>query len=63
MEQLLNVREVAKLVKTSERTIWHYSKTGRMPVPVRLGRSVRWRQADIDEWINKGCLDCQEVTP
>jgi len=24
---------------------------GAAPAPVRLGRCVRWRQADLDEWI------------
>jgi predicted DNA-binding transcriptional regulator AlpA len=29
--------------------------SGRVPLPVRLGRSVRWRRDEIAEWLAAGC--------
>ena len=25
------------------------------PMPIKLGRSVRWRKAEVDQWVNEGC--------
>jgi len=52
---LLNAEEVAAMLGVSERTLWRLLSAGRVPKPVRFGRSTRWRLADIEEWINRGC--------
>jgi excisionase family DNA binding protein len=52
---LLTVDEVAQLLGLSRRTVWRLRSTGRIPAPVRIGRSVRWRRADVDEWISARC--------
>ena len=53
--ELLKVAEVAALLKVSTRQIWKLAASGRLPTPVRLGRSVRWRAADIDAFVERGC--------
>jgi excisionase family DNA binding protein len=53
--ELLTVREVAAALKVSPRQIWKLAASGRLPPPVRLSRSVRWRRSDISEFIR---LDC-----
>jgi len=53
--RLLDVRAVAERLSVSARAIWKWQASGRLPAPVRLGRSVRWRSSDIDEWIEQGC--------
>lgn len=55
MSQLLAVRDVANTLKVSPRQIWKLLSSGRMPAPLRLGRSVRWRSEDIDEFVRLGC--------
>lgn len=30
---------------------------GRAPQPVRLGRALRWRRAELMQWIQDGCPD------
>ncbi|MGO9597026.1 MAG: helix-turn-helix transcriptional regulator [Isosphaeraceae bacterium] len=52
---LLNAEEVAAMLGVSERTLWRLLSAGRVPKPVRFGRSTRWRLADVEEWINRGC--------
>jgi len=49
---LLTVREVAKLVRASERAIWAWVRSGRFVRPIVLGRrGKRWRPTDIEKWI------------
>lgn len=38
---LIDLREAAKLLGLSQRTVWGMSKNGRMPAPIRIGRAVR----------------------
>ena len=56
----LSVREVAKLLGISERHVWTLHSSGRLPAPVRLGRSVRWRADDIARWVALGCPHSRE---
>jgi predicted DNA-binding transcriptional regulator AlpA len=52
---LITVREVAAALRVSPRQIWKLNSTERLPAPVRLSRSVRWRASDIAEFIRLGC--------
>ena len=55
MAELLTVREVAELLKISARQVWKLAASGRLPGPMRLGRSVRWRADDLAAFIAAGC--------
>ncbi len=52
---LLTVRDVADKWKISTRHVWKLVSSGRLPQPVRLGRSVRWRESDIEKFVFGGC--------
>lgn len=52
---LLDVSEVASLLHCSKRHVYRLSDAGRMPAPVRLGALVRWRRAEVLDWIAAGC--------
>jgi excisionase family DNA binding protein len=52
---LLTVNQVAEVLAVSIRQVWRLNATGRLPAPVRLGRSVRWRSAELEDWISAGC--------
>ncbi len=45
---------VAKLLSISERHVWALSASGRLPPPIRLGRSVRWNRAELQDWLAAG---------
>ncbi|MHC4876990.1 MAG: helix-turn-helix domain-containing protein [Planctomycetota bacterium] len=47
---LLTAREAADLLRISERTLWTLKETGEIPF-VRVGRSVRYEQTDLADWI------------
>jgi predicted DNA-binding transcriptional regulator AlpA len=42
-------------MQVSPRTLWRLLSAGKLPEPIRVGRSVRWRMSDIREWIDSGC--------
>lgn len=53
--KLINAEELAQLMQISERTLWRLLSGGKVPKPVRIGRSTRWRLAEVTEWIERGC--------
>lgn len=53
--ELLNVKDLSARLRISTRQVWKLLAAGRLPKPVRLLRSVRWRLPDIDEWVRLGC--------
>lgn len=53
--ELLTVRDLSAELKVSSRQCWKLLSSGRLPLPVRLGRSVRWRSADIARFVELGC--------
>ncbi len=53
--ELLDVSSVAELCGCSTRHVYRLSDSCRMPRPIKLGRLVRWRRADLDAWIATGC--------
>jgi len=56
---MLNVGDVAKLLRCSVRTVYRLADSGRMPRPVKLGALVRWPRRQIEVWIADGCPNCR----
>lgn len=52
---LLDVEQVATLLRCSTRHIYRLCDRGQMPRPLKLGSLVRWNRAAIDGWIAGGC--------
>ena len=53
---LLTLKDAAKRCAVSERALWKWSASGRFgPDLLRLGRSVRVREAELSGWISAGC--------
>jgi predicted DNA-binding transcriptional regulator AlpA len=52
---LVDVKEVSRLTSLSERYVWKLRADGEMPAPIKIGSAVRWRYAEILEWIGGGC--------
>jgi len=53
--QLLNARQVAKILAVSTRTLWRLKSSGKLPEAVRVGGSVRWRSDELQQWIDASC--------
>jgi len=50
--QLLTLKEVASKLRVSHRQVYLMVEEKRFPEPVRFGRSVRWREAAVDAFID-----------
>lgn len=59
-EELLTVKRLERITGRDERSIWRDNDAGRLPAPVRICRSVRWRKSDILRWIELGCPSRKE---
>lgn len=51
MQALLTQRKAAALLCLSERTLERHRVAGTGPPYVRAGRSVRYRETDLETWI------------
>lgn len=53
--QLLTAKDAAHLCRLSKRSWFRLHASGRIPAPVRIGGSVRWRKSDIESWLTMDC--------
>ena len=58
--ELLTTAQAARLCGLGERTLWRHSRSGAAPPPLKIGGAVRFRRADLAEWITAGCPRCDE---
>lgn len=58
-EQLITVKALAKILSVSERTIHRFNSSGKIPAPLHIGGSLRFRVCEIDVWIDADCPDRQ----
>ena len=56
---LITADELAAKLALSKRTIYRLLSAGAMIKPIRLRGIVRWRTAEVEEWIAAGCPDCR----
>ena len=56
---LIDVNDVAGLLKCSARQVWRMSDSGRMPRPHKIGALCRWDRAAIERWVAEGCPNCR----
>lgn len=52
---LATPQQVADLLQVSTRSLWRMRNAGKLPPPVKLGASVRWRRDEIEHWVRSGC--------
>ncbi len=52
---LIDIRALAVLLDRSEASLERDQAAGRLPAPVWLGGSRKWRRAEIERWVDAGC--------
>lgn len=51
--ELLTLKELCELLQCSQQTIWRKRRDNKLPSPVEsMLPSLRWRKADIIEWLS-----------
>ena len=57
---LLDACAVAEMLGIGRTHLFELNKTGRLPIPIKLGRAVRWRVDELREWVAAGCPSRQQ---
>lgn len=58
--QLISAKQLAEeVLGVSIRQVWRLNATGKLPRPIRLGGSVKWKTSEITDWFEKNCPDRQ----
>jgi excisionase family DNA binding protein len=57
--ETLDMFELARVLGVSDQTVRRLWRSGRIPQPLPLLRSVRWSRAVIEQWLNEP----RELTP
>lgn len=53
-EGLATVQAVMALMQWGRTTTWRKIRDGEFPAPIHVGRFLRWRKADIEEFLMAG---------
>jgi|SRR5690554_4898402 len=51
--RFLSVERTMELIDVSRTTLWHWERKGIL-MPVKIGRTVKYRESDVTELIEKG---------
>lgn len=57
---LIRARSAAAIFGISLRTWQMWNSAGRIPRPIRIGRSPMWRLDELREWVDAGCPQRRE---
>ncbi len=60
---LMTVFEVARVLRISTRSVWRLVTSSKLVEPIRIGGSIRWRRADLQDWIARGCPPIPSTSP
>jgi len=59
---LLGYQDIAKRLRLSERTVRRLVNTGRFPLPFYIGRTPRWTESVVDDYIEQAQSKAQADT-
>ena len=51
MEKLLPLRQLESIIGFRKSKIYQLIESGQFPSPIKIGRSSRWKQSDVQKWI------------
>jgi predicted DNA-binding transcriptional regulator AlpA len=52
---LIDIEELSALLNRSVASLERDQAAGRVPAPVYVGSSKRWRRAEVEAWVAAGC--------
>ncbi|MFD2674805.1 helix-turn-helix transcriptional regulator [Gulosibacter bifidus] len=51
-ERLLTIQDLAQRMQVSTSTLYRWRSEGTpLPPSIRIGKSIRWRESDVAQWI------------
>lgn len=64
--ELLNARDVAQILRISERSVWRLCAERKLPAPLHVGGAARWPKSEIEDWFKRAAQirdESREVNP
>ncbi len=55
--QLMTAKQLGVLLALSKRQVFRLNSCGKIPKPLKIGGSFRWRLSDIELWQSMDCPD------
>ncbi|MBA7728840.1 AlpA family transcriptional regulator [Citrobacter freundii] len=52
-DQLVDMRFITKLTGLTDKWFYKLIKDGLFPKPIKLGRSSRWLQSEVEAWLQQ----------
>ena len=49
--ELLTAREVAQILRVSERSVWRFVADKKLTAPLHVGGAARWQRGDLEVWL------------
>ncbi|EPY4101438.1 helix-turn-helix transcriptional regulator [Klebsiella pneumoniae] len=56
-DQLMDMRFITKLTGLTDKWFYKLIKDGLFPRPIKLGRSSRWKQSEVELWLQQRIKD------
>ena len=56
-DQLVYMRFITKLTGLTDKWFYKLIKDGLFPRPIKLGRSSRWKQSEVELWLQQRITD------
>ncbi|MEZ0359881.1 helix-turn-helix transcriptional regulator [Mycobacterium sp. SA01] len=53
MSDLLTLAELCQKLSITESTAYYWRQTGKGPKGARIGKTLRYRRADVEAWLDK----------
>lgn len=60
-DKLITRQELADFLRVSKRTLQNLRN--KLPQPIRVGRLLRYRMADVVAWVNRGGKPADPINP
>ncbi|EDR2901215.1 AlpA family transcriptional regulator [Salmonella enterica subsp. enterica] len=56
-DQLVTMEFITKLTGLTDKWFYKLIKDGEFPKPIKLGRSSRWLQSEVEAWLQQRITD------
>ncbi len=51
--QIMTKADLAALIQLSARSVERLARTGKLPAPIVIGGSRRWRRSEVEAWLDR----------
>ncbi|HEG43600.1 MAG TPA: DNA-binding protein [Phycisphaerales bacterium] len=54
-QQLVDVKKLAEVLSVSIRQVFRLKAENKIPAPMKIGGSIRWKRSEIERWMEWDC--------